>query len=86
MRTPAPAYAKQHRRRSGTARPSPPSTTIKKAGNDVFELTPQEHEELAKAAAKPAYDAWIAEMNKLGRPGQKMFDDLLVISAKYGRK
>ena len=28
----------------------------------------------------------IEEMNKRGQPGQKMFDDLLATTAKYGRK
>ena len=53
--------------------------------NDVFELSPQE---LArwKAAARPVYDVWIAEMNKLGRNGAQMFADLQAITAKYGRK
>jgi TRAP-type C4-dicarboxylate transport system substrate-binding protein len=79
-----PAYAKQ----IGTiwdTQTQPAIDEIKKAGNVVYELTPEEKKRW-EAAAKPAYDAWIAEMNKLGRPGQKMFDDWLVISAKYGRK
>jgi TRAP-type C4-dicarboxylate transport system substrate-binding protein len=58
---------------------------IKKAGNTLYELTPQEKARW-QAAAKPAYDAWIAEMNRLGRPGQKMFEDWQATSAKYGRK
>lgn len=55
------------------------------AGDEVFELTPAEKARWQEAA-KPAYAAWIAEMNKQGKPGQKMFDDLMAISAKYGRK
>ena len=63
----------------------PAIDATRKAGNAVFELAPAEKARW-QAAAKPAYDAWIAEMNKQGRPGQRMFDDLLAISAKYGRK
>ncbi len=63
----------------------PAIDATKKNGNDVFELAPAEKARW-QAAAKPAYDAWIAEMNKQGKPGQQMFDDLLSISAKYGRK
>jgi hypothetical protein len=37
-------------------------------------------------AVKPVYQIWIEEMNKRGLPGQKMFDDLLATTAKYGRK
>ena len=63
----------------------PAIDATKKNGNDVFELAPAEKARW-QAAAKPAYDAWIAEMNRQGKPGQQMFDDLLSISAKYGRK
>ncbi len=58
---------------------------IRKSGNTIYELTPQERARW-QAAAKPAYDAWVAEMNRLGRPGQKMFEDWQATSAKYGRK
>ena len=63
----------------------PAIEATKKAGNDIFELTPVEKARW-QAAAKPAYEAWIAEMNKQGKPGQRMYEDLLTISAKYGRK
>lgn len=63
----------------------PAIDATRKNGNSVFELSAAEKARW-QAAAKPAYDAWIAEMNKQGRPGQRMFDDLLAISAKYGRK
>ena len=63
----------------------PAIDATRKAGNNVFELAPAEKARW-QAAAKPAYDAWIAEMNKQGRPGQRMYDDLLAISARYGRK
>ncbi|MEO8202813.1 MAG: TRAP transporter substrate-binding protein [Betaproteobacteria bacterium] len=64
---------------------APAIEATRKHGNEVFELTPQE---LArwKAAARPVYDVWIAEMNKLGRNGPAMFADLQAITAKYGRK
>jgi TRAP-type C4-dicarboxylate transport system substrate-binding protein len=64
---------------------APAIEATRKAGNNVFELSPAEKERWKKAA-QPAYDIWIAEMNKLGRPGKQMFDDLLAITAKYGRK
>ena len=37
-------------------------------------------------AVEPVYKIWIGEMDKRGLPGQKMFDDLLATTAKYGRK
>jgi TRAP-type transport system periplasmic protein len=63
----------------------PALDAIKKAGNTFVELPPAERERW-RAAAQPAYDVWIAEMNKLGRPGKQMFDDIVAITAKYGRK
>ena len=63
----------------------PAIDATRKNGNSVFELSAAEKARW-QVAAKPAYEAWIAEMNKLGRPGQRMYDDLLAISAKYGRK
>ena len=53
--------------------------------NNVFELPPDELARWQKAA-EPVYQVWIGEMNKLGRNGQQMFDDLKTITAKYGRK
>jgi TRAP-type transport system periplasmic protein len=64
---------------------APAIEATKKAGNNIFELAPAERERWRKAA-QPAYDAWVAEMNKLGRPGKQMFDDWGMITAKYGRK
>jgi TRAP-type transport system periplasmic protein len=64
---------------------APAIEATRKAGNNVFELSSQERDRWRKAA-QPAYDIWISEMNKLGRPGKQMFDDLLAITAKYGRK
>ena len=63
----------------------PAIEATKKNGNDVFELSAAERERW-KATAKPAYDIWVAEMNKLGRNGTQMFADLQAITAKYGRK
>jgi TRAP-type transport system periplasmic protein len=57
----------------------------RRAGNNVFELAADERERW-RTAAKPAYDVWIAEMNKLGRNGAQMFADLDAIRAKYGRE
>ncbi len=37
-------------------------------------------------AVQPVYKLWIDEMNKRNLPGQKMFDDLLATTTKYGRK
>ena len=64
---------------------APAIEATKNNKNEVFELPPQE---LARwrAAARPVYDVWIAEMNKLGRNGAQMFADLQAITAKYGRK
>ncbi|TVQ36441.1 MAG: C4-dicarboxylate ABC transporter [Geminicoccaceae bacterium] len=54
------------------------------AGNEVFELTPEERARWIEAV-RPAYDAWIAEMNRLGRDGEALFEAVLEITAKYGR-
>jgi len=35
---------------------------------------------------EPVYKLWIAEANKRGLPGQQMFDDVLALTAKHGRK
>jgi TRAP-type transport system periplasmic protein len=55
-----------------------------KNGNNVFSLTPEERARWV-TAAKPAYDAWIDDMNKRGNDGKAMFDDLQAIVAKYAR-
>ena len=59
--------------------------TIRDAGNNVYSLSEQERTRWAEAV-RPAYRLWIEEMNKRGLPGQKMLDDLLATTAKYGRK
>jgi TRAP-type C4-dicarboxylate transport system substrate-binding protein len=58
---------------------------IRDSGNNIFALSTQERARWAEAV-RPAYRIWIEEMNKRGLPGQKMLDDLLATTAKYGRK
>lgn len=55
------------------------------AGNNVYTLSDQEKARWAKAVS-PVYKLWVDEMNKRNLPGQKMLDDLLATTAKYGRK
>jgi TRAP-type C4-dicarboxylate transport system substrate-binding protein len=55
------------------------------AGNNVFTLSDAEKKRWVQAA-QPAYKLWVEEMNKRGLAGQKMLDDLLATTAKYGRK
>ena len=55
------------------------------AGNNVYTLAPQERARWIEAV-KPVYALWVEEMNKRNLPGQKMLDDLLATTAKYGRK
>jgi TRAP-type transport system periplasmic protein len=57
----------------------------REAGNNVYSLTPQEKARWVKAV-EPVYKVWVDEMNKRGLAGQKMLDDLLATTAKYGRK
>lgn len=55
------------------------------AGNNVFTLSEAEKKRWADAV-RPVYGVWVEEMNKRGLAGQKMLDDLLATTAKYGRK
>ena len=55
------------------------------AGNDVYTISDQERARWAEAV-RPVYRLWVDDMNKRGLPGQKMLDDLLATTAKYGRK
>jgi len=55
------------------------------AGNDIYTLSDKEKARWA-AAVKPVYKIWVDEMNKRGLPGQRMLDDLLATTKKYGRK
>ena len=59
--------------------------TIRDAGNNVYALSAAERARWAEAV-RPVYRLWVEEMNKRGLPGQKMLDDLLATTAKYGRK
>lgn len=59
--------------------------TIRKAGGVINSLPDADLVRLKKDV-QPLHAAWIAEMNKRGMPGQKMYDDLLATTAKYGRK
>ena len=63
----------------------PAKKAITDHGNTLYRLDEQERQRWIKAV-QPVYKIWIAEMDKRGLPGQKMFDDLLATTAKYGRK
>jgi len=54
------------------------------AGNEIIEISAAEKARW-QAAVAPAYDAWIAEMNRRGRNGRALFDDMLAITARHGR-
>lgn len=54
-------------------------------GNELYSITDEERARWAEAA-KPAYQIWIGEMNKKGLDGQAMFDDIMALTAQYGRK
>jgi TRAP-type transport system periplasmic protein len=59
--------------------------TTRDAGNNVFTISDAEKKRWVQAV-QPAYKLWVEEMNKRALPGQKMLDDLLATTAKYGRK
>ncbi|HEY8251893.1 MAG TPA: TRAP transporter substrate-binding protein [Burkholderiales bacterium] len=63
----------------------PAKKAITDRGNTLYRLDEKERQRWI-AAIQPVYKIWIAEMDKRGLPGQKMFDDLLATTAKYGRK
>jgi TRAP-type C4-dicarboxylate transport system substrate-binding protein len=63
----------------------PAKKTITDRGNTLYSLDEKERQRWIKAI-QPVYKIWIAEMDKRGLPGQKMFDDLLATTKKYGRK
>jgi TRAP-type C4-dicarboxylate transport system substrate-binding protein len=54
------------------------------AGNEIIEIPDAEKARWRNAVA-PAYDAWIAEMNRRGRNGRALFDDIMAITASNGR-
>lgn len=64
---------------------APAIEATRAAGNEIIEVSPEERARW-RASVQPAYDAWIAEMNRRGLNGRAMFDDLLAITAKYGRQ
>jgi len=63
----------------------PAKKAITDRGNTLYRLDENERQRWIKTI-QPVYKIWIAEMDKRGLPGQKMFDDLLATTAKYGRK
>jgi TRAP-type transport system periplasmic protein len=63
----------------------PAKKAITDRGNTLYQLDEKERQRWIKTI-QPVYKVWIAEMDKRGLPGQKMFDDLLATTAKYGRK
>lgn len=63
----------------------PAKKAITDRGNTLYRLDEKERQRWIKAV-QPVYKIWIAEMDKRGLPGQKMFDDLLATTKKYGRK
>ena len=63
----------------------PAKKAITDHGNTLYSLDEQERQRWIKSV-QPVYKIWIAEMDKRGLPGQKMFDDLLATTAKFGRK
>ncbi|MBX9701945.1 MAG: TRAP transporter substrate-binding protein [Acetobacteraceae bacterium] len=54
------------------------------AGNEIIDV-PEAEKERWRTAVQPVYAAWIAEMNRRGRNGQAMFDDIRAITAQHGR-
>lgn len=63
----------------------PAKKAITEAGGTIYSLSPEEAAKWRTAVA-PVYAMWVAEADKRGLPGQKMLDDLLERTAKYGRK
>ncbi|MFO1298894.1 MAG: TRAP transporter substrate-binding protein [Burkholderiaceae bacterium] len=63
----------------------PAKKAIADAGNTIYSLSPEESAKW-RAAMAPVYKQWIADAEKRGLPGQRMFDDLLAVTARYGRK
>ncbi|MGG5823397.1 TRAP transporter substrate-binding protein [Falsiroseomonas sp. HW251] len=54
------------------------------AGNEIIEIPDAEKARWRNAVA-PAYEAWIAEMNRRGRNGRALFDDMMSVTAAHGR-
>ncbi|MBE3637248.1 TRAP transporter substrate-binding protein [Mangrovicoccus algicola] len=58
--------------------------TISEEGGVLYSVSDEEIEKW-KEAVRPVYQIWIDEMDKRGLPGQEMFDDIMALTAKYGR-
>ena len=54
------------------------------AGNEIIEISDAEKARWRTAVA-PAYEAWMAEMNRRNRNGRALFDDILATTARLGR-
>lgn len=54
------------------------------AGNEIIEIGAAEKARWRNAVA-PAYEGWIAEMNRRGRNGRALFDSMQAITARHGR-
>jgi TRAP-type C4-dicarboxylate transport system substrate-binding protein len=54
------------------------------AGNEIIEISAAEKARWQQAV-QPVYDAWIGEMNRRGRNGRAMFNDLLAITGQPPR-
>ena len=57
---------------------------IRAAGNEIIEISAAEKARWQQAV-QPVYDAWIGEMNRRGRNGRAMFNDLLAITGQPPR-
>lgn len=51
---------------------------------EVVKITPEMRAKLESIAAKPVWDAWVAEQTKAGLPGQEALDLVLAEAKKYG--
>jgi len=56
--------------------------TSLKAGNKLYKLPPDELKRW-KAAIRPIWDEWIADMEKKGLPGRKVFEEVMRLRDKY---
>lgn len=75
-------YAKRHKdAEEGYVRATDTGRT--RRGYDPPYILPTEERERWIAAAQPVVDAWIAEMDEKGLPGQEMLDDLKAWNLKY---
>jgi len=77
-------YAAAHQEMDGDKRKAIDVYNMRNDQPEVYVLPP---EELARwqAAAQPVWDEWVAEMEKLGLPGQAILDDALSLIEKYSQ-